>query len=187
MCYTFSNMSVEVVTQILSVLAIIAQVTTFTLLLALFLPGKKAKQVIQFFGRHAIVFALAIVLVSTLGSLFYSEIAGYTPCKLCWYQRILMYPQVLLLGMAFLKKDKNIVDYSILLSGIGAAIALYHYLLQRGAVSEILPCSTVGYSVSCAKTFVMTYGYITIPLMALSAFCLVVLLMIAKNKVQIKK
>ncbi len=173
---------VGIFTQIFSVLTVIAQVATVALLISLVFLTRRAKKFLTFFGKHAILLSFIVVLVSTLGSLFYSEIAGFTPCKLCWYQRILMYPQVLLLGMAFWKKDKRIADYSIMLSVLGGAIALYHYLLQRGAVSEILPCSAVGYSVSCAKSFVMTYGYITIPMMALSAFALVILLMVTQKK-----
>lgn len=168
--------------QVFSLLAIIAQITVIALVLSLFIRNTITKKILMFFGKYAIVFAFLIALTATLGSLFYSEILGYNPCKLCWYQRILMYPQVLLLGFAYWRKDKNIVDYSIILSALGAGIAFYHYLLQRNIVQEILPCSAVGYSVSCAEKFVMTYGYITIPLMALSAFLLILILMIIKKR-----
>lgn len=117
-----------------------------------------------------------VALVAMVGSLIYSEIIGYEPCKLCWLQRIFMYSQVILLGMALFKKDYKIISYSIVLSIIGAIIAGYHYLLQLGVASG-LPCSAVGYSVSCSQRFVMQYGYITIPMMALSAFVLITLLL----------
>lgn len=124
-------------------------------------------------SKFSLHFALIVSLVATLGSLFYSEIAKYDPCKLCWFQRIFMYPQVFLLSLGILKKDKNITDYSILLSVIGGLIAVYHYYLQRGGAS-IFPCSAVGYSVSCSQNFVMEYGYITIPMMSLTAFLLMI-------------
>lgn len=117
---------------------------------------------------------LIIVFIATIGSLYYSEVLQYTPCKLCWYQRIFMYPQVFLYWLAIILKDKKIVAYSFFLSLLGAPIAFYHYTLQRGWVSGA-DCSAVGYSISCSQQFVMNYNYITIPFMAFSAFGLVLL------------
>ena len=121
---------------------------------------------------HAISLAFTAALLATLGSLTYSEILGYEPCKLCWIQRILMYPQVLILGLAVWgrhKRSRALLDASLILSAVGTLVALYRYLLQLG-VAPALPCAAVGYSVSCSQRFVMEFGYITIPLMALSAF-----------------
>lgn len=175
--------TVQIATQVFSVLTILCQIGIVLLLAAFFIKSKISTKIIVFFGKNALLFGFLIALVSMFGSLFYSEIAHYDPCKLCWYQRILMYPQVLLLGMAYVKKDKNIVNYSLLLSGLGAVVALYHYLLQTGTVQEVLPCAAVGYSVSCAEKFIMTFGYITIPMMALSGFLLIALLMLAQKRV----
>ena len=119
--------------------------------------------------------AFLVSLGATVGSLFLSEIAQFEPCKLCWFQRIFMYPQVFLLGIALWKKDLGIYTYSIALSAIGAIIAGYHYLLQIG-VAPALPCSAVGYSADCSQRFILQFGYITIPLMAFSAFLLILLL-----------
>ncbi|MBI1866561.1 MAG: disulfide bond formation protein B [Candidatus Staskawiczbacteria bacterium] len=135
---------------------------------------------IGFFAEHAITFSFIVVVVATLGSLFYSEVAGYEPCKLCWFQRILMYPQVILLGMALLKKDKSIVPYSIVLSAFGSLIAGYHYLLQLGILPSI-NCSVIGYSISCSQRFVMGFGYITIPMMSLTVFLLIIIFMMASK------
>lgn len=132
-------------------------------------------------GKNAILLSFIIVLAATLGSLFYSEIAGYEPCKLCWFQRILMYPQTVLIGIALFKKDKGIVDYVIALSVIGALVAGYHYLLQVGVFPEAA-CDVVGYSVSCAKLFVMQFGYITIPMMSFTAFLLITLFMFVNKR-----
>jgi len=137
----------------------------------------RRKTALGYIGRNAIVLSFIIALSATLGSLFYSEIIGYEPCTLCWFQRIFMYPQVILLGMLLWKKrGAGIVDGSIILSIIGTAIALYHHLLQIGLTPE-LPCSATGYSVSCAERFVMSFGYITIPLMTFTAFVLIALLL----------
>ncbi|OGF23898.1 hypothetical protein A3H66_01205 [Candidatus Falkowbacteria bacterium RIFCSPLOWO2_02_FULL_45_21] len=118
-----------------------------------------------------------------LGSLFYPEIAQYAVCRLCWYQRIFMYPQAILLGLAAWRQDKNIALYSIILSAFGALIAAYHYYIQlSGALAAVPSCSAVGYSVSCSERFIMQFGYITIPLMSLTAFLMIILIMVLQKK-----
>ena len=165
------------INQILSLFTITAQILIIGLFAVILL--KKSK-ILDFTGRHAILFSFIIALTATVGSLFYSEVAGFEPCKLCWFQRIFMYPQVILLGLAFLKKDGNIADYVLGLSAPGVIIAGYHYLLQLG-VAPAFSCSAVGYSVSCSQRFVMNFGYITIPLMAFSAFLLIILLQLIRR------
>lgn len=164
----------------LSVLTLAGDITVgiYVFMLVLFRKGKYTKQLIGILGRHGLGVAFLISLIATTSSLFYSEIAGYAPCTLCWYQRIFIYPQVLLLGFALWKKDRTIADYSILLSGVGAFIAIYHYYIQLGG-SLLTPCSAVGYSVSCSQRFVLQFGYITIPMMSLTAFSLIILCMVS--------
>ena len=163
---------VSVANQILSLFTIVAQILTIGLVSIILL---KKSEFIDFVGKRAILFTFVIALIATLGSLFYSEIAGFEPCKLCWFQRILMYPQVILLAMALWKRDRNIAGYSLGLSIPGAIIAGYHYLLQLG-VAPAFSCSAVGYSAHCSQRFVMNFGYITIPLMAFSAFVIIILI-----------
>lgn len=172
---------VELVSNFLGILTIIGDIGIIVLISLLLLERVHLKlsfitKLRTLFGNAGLRLAWVITLIATLGSLFYSDIAGFTPCTLCWYQRIFMYPQVILLGIALLKKDRSIIKYSLVLSGIGALIATYHYFLQTTKI-EIIPCSAVGYSVSCTKTFVLRFGYITIPMMSLTAFVLVFLLM----------
>ena len=165
---------------IFSILSIIAQAAVVWLLVS-WLFGLKMPAIIRI---HAISLAFTAALLATLGSLTYSEILGYEPCKLCWFQRIFMYPQVLILGFALWGKHKGsraLLDTSLALSIIGAAVALYHYLMQLGIVSEG-SCAAVGYSVSCAERFVMQFGYITIPFMALSAFLFIAFLIFQKKR-----
>ena len=163
---------------ILGILTIVSQITIALLIVLLIFKKDKLDSLLK---KYALPLSFAIVLAATAGSLFYSEIAGYEPCKLCWLQRIFIYPQTILLGIAIWKKDYEIALYSLALSVIGAIIAGYHYLLQIGIAPE-LPCSAVGYSVSCSQRFVMQFGYITIPMMAFSAFVLIALLMALKIK-----
>jgi len=126
-------------------------------------------------GR-ALYFAFIVALIATGGSLWYSEVVGFAPCELCWWQRIFMYPQVLLLGIAAAKRDVKIRVYAGIMAIMGGLIAIRHYLMQIGAV-EVTGCSTVGYSVNCAENFGMTFGYVTIPLMSLTAFVLIITLL----------
>lgn len=133
----------------------------------------------RFIHRQALPAAFAVAALAVLGGLIYSEIIGYEPCKLCWLQRIFMYPGVLLLGMALWGKHKGnhaTIDASLILAMLGSAFALYHSFIQYG----ILPggsCAASGSSVSCAERFVFEFGYITIPLMALTSFLLILLLL----------
>ena len=171
---------VQLVTTVLwslAVLTIFAQVVIVTLL-ASFLFPKQLTSVALFFGKHAFVLAFNVALVATSGSLFMSDVAHFAPCILCWFQRIFMYPQVVLLGVALWKKDTHIADYGIALSIIGGLIAIYHYLMQIGIIASG-PCSAVGYSVSCTTNFFLYFGYISIPLMSLTAFLLMLFLLLA--------
>lgn len=168
---------IELVTSTLPILTVVAQVLVVASIVYLLLGSKKYAFVENFINKQGLLFAFIVALIATLGSLFYSEVLGYQPCTLCWYQRILMYPQVILLGLAFWKRDKGIIDYALALSGVGAVIAAYHHLMQIGVV-KAGSCGVVGYSVSCAKVFVMHLGYITLPLMALSAFALIIIFLV---------
>lgn len=166
----------------LSSLTVIAQVASVFLLVVLIFYRKGSGNVIlEFVNKRAVLFSFIVALVAMLGSLFYSEVAGFDPCKLCWLQRIFMYPQAIIFGLALLKRDRHLSDYGIVLSSVGAVIAGYHYLLQRG-IAPAASCGVVGYSVSCARVFVMNFGYITIPLMAFSAFLLILLLQIVGKR-----
>lgn len=139
-------------------------------------------RVLSTIAPFARILAFLVALAATSGSLFYSEIAQYTPCLLCWWQRIFMYPQVLLIALGIMKNDKHIADYSIGMSTVGFVIALYHYYIQLGG-KTFLTCGQVGYSASCTERFTMEFGYITIPMMSLTAFAAILLLMrISKHR-----
>lgn len=161
---------------ILSSLTVIGQIIIALIIISFIFRKTK---ILELFGKNAILFSFIVALIATLGSLFYSEISGYEPCKLCWFQRIFMYPQVILLGIALWKKNGMLAIYnSFALSTIGAMIAGYHYLLQVGIAPE-LPCSAVGFSAACSQRFILQFGYITIPIMAFTAFLLIVIFSIA--------
>lgn len=177
--------STSLINQILAVGTIVAQLFIAVAVLYYLFCRKQencfiplVRNFFNFVGKNGIALAFAATLAATLGSLSYSEIIGYEPCKLCWFQRIFMYPQVILLGIALWKKDSREALYCLVLSVAGAAIAGYHYLMQVG-IAPSLPCSALGYSVSCSQRFVMQFGYITIPMMSLTAFALMIIFLLA--------
>lgn len=156
-------------------IVVIAQVLIILYVFAFVIRKKNpSSSFVKALSDNGFLLAFLASLAATCGSLFYSDVLGYEPCKFCWFQRIFMYPQVLLLGIALWRKDYWMKFYSLILSVIGGIIALNHYILQTTNVS-VLPCSAIGQSVSCSKVFVLKLGYITIPLMALTAFVLMIL------------
>ena len=175
-------MLVSTINTFLACLVVLGQLTILVGVIYFFISRAKSKDAVwEFLNRYGLSLAFLVSLVATLGSLFYSEVAKYAVCELCWYQRILMYPQVLLLGLAVWKQDRGIAPYSLVLSSIGAVIAAYHYYIQVGG-SAIASCGAVGYSVSCTEKFVMTFDYITIPMMSLTAFLMIILIMLQLKK-----
>lgn len=103
-------------------------------------------------------------IVGTLGSLYFSEIAHYPPCVLCWYQRIVMYPLVVILAVGIVNRDRLVYRYALPLSLTGLGIALYHNLLYYNILPEAAAPCVAG--VSCTTKFIEWFGFLTIPLLA---------------------
>jgi disulfide bond formation protein DsbB len=113
-----------------------------------------------------------VASVSTLGSLFFSEIMEFSPCALCWYQRIFMFPLVIILLIGLFPFDKNIIKYALPLAIIGWGFAFYHYLLYSGIIPEsVQPCSQ---GVSCSETYLDLFGFLTIPMLSLISFSIII-------------
>ena len=167
-------MSLLLINKFFASLVVLSDVFIVTGVIYYFFLKQPNDAVIDFFGKHGIKFAFLVALGATATTLFYSYGAGYAACDLCWYQRIFMYPQVILLGLAWWKGDKKIVDYAIPLAWFGAAFAVYHNYLYYGGTS-LFPCnaSTGGVSL-CLKNYINEFGYVTIPVMSLTAFALLI-------------
>lgn len=121
-----------------------------------------------------------IASVATAGSLFFSEVMDYPPCVLCWYQRICMYPLVLIFAVAFLKEDRESFFYAFPLAATGLGIAIYHNLLYYKILPEsAAPCRE---GISCTTVFFEWLGFLTIPSMSLIAFTLIVALLLLTRK-----
>ncbi len=151
-------------------------------LLAFFLLGNRVpslewKRVLL--EKWGLWIGFILTLTGSALTLFYSEILGFPPCPLCWWQRVFLYPQVLMFALAIWKRDRAIADYSILLSIAGAGVALYHHMLQVLPAGS-LPCPAEG--VSCAQRFIFEFGYITFPLMAFSLFAFLIVLTLFVRK-----
>ncbi len=163
---------------VLSILTVAGQCIAVTLAIAFIIDTAApltSPVVVAGFRRHLLTTMLLVALTATLGSLFFSEIAGWTPCKDCWLQRIFMYPQVVMLMIAVWKRDRGVAKYVLALCVFGAAIAAFHYAIQMqnliaSPTNPATPCDASG--VSCVKTPFVEFGYITIPLMSFTAFCL---------------
>ncbi|HEY8108827.1 MAG TPA: disulfide oxidoreductase [Patescibacteria group bacterium] len=111
-------------------------------------------------------------LVATSGSLYFSEVAGYLPCLLCWYQRIAMYPLVIILAVGILRRDAKVYQYVLPLAIAGALVALYHVLLYYKVFPESEQTCRAG--VSCTTEYIEWFGFVTIPLLSLGAFLVII-------------
>ncbi len=118
--------------------------------------------------------AFLVAAVSTLGSLYYSEIVNLVPCQYCWYQRIAMYPLVVVLGMAAWKRDRTVAVATAPLAIIGGFISGYHYFLQRFPQFGSGQCSA---TTPCNAAYFKQFGFVSIPYQAFSGFALILLLM----------
>jgi len=123
-----------------------------------------------------LLLAWGTAILAMSGSLFFSEQMKFIPCTLCWYQRILMYPLVILLGIAFYRNDKEIYRYVLPISLIGIILASYHYALQKiPSMSEFSACTS---GVPCSGQYINWLGFITIPFLSLIAFIIIFVSMI---------
>jgi disulfide bond formation protein DsbB len=164
----------------LAYLTVAGQVLAVLLFVGVIVQKVRPLKVLDFLGQKSLFLALIIVCVATGGSLFLSEVALFEPCKLCWFQRIAMYPQVVLFAVALFSGLHPIVwRSSIILCVLGSGTAIFHYMLQMSddpSITDLAPCSL--YGGSCTEYYILQFGYITIPLMALTAFVLILLLLI---------
>jgi disulfide bond formation protein DsbB len=180
---------VSEVTNLLSLGTIALDILALVLFLVILTPASEhgwGKRFDAFFGRHALLLSFLIAAGGVAGSLFYSEYAHFAPCELCWIQRGLLYTQAIILFLAlFARKEEHVRRFGsmvqkacLVLSGIGFPVAAYHMYLQFGG-GALVPCSAVG--PSCQYVYFITYGYVTIPTMSLTAFALILAFMLLRK------
>ena len=136
-------------------------------------------EIVRVVRENAMRFALLLAGASMLGSLYFSEIADYAPCKLCWYQRICMYGIALVSLVAVVRRERVAAPYVTVLASVGLVISTYHYLVEWFPRLESDVCSL---DVPCTTIWFRVFGFVTLPFMAGAAFLSVIVVMAAERK-----
>lgn len=144
-------------------------VVAWTLYLVKIMYQKKGSTFVATLSQYVLQFGFFTTLGGMLLTLYYEYGLQYVPCDLCWYQRVFLYPQVFLFGLAWYKKDKAVLPYTLILSLAGLAVATYHHFLQMG-YDLLKPCSSAPFAVDCAKPSFIEFGFVTFPFMAIVLF-----------------
>jgi disulfide bond formation protein DsbB len=173
-------MTVATVETFYALLAIVAislvAVTLFVQILAfLSIDGRMARdRIAAVVAPNALLVATMIAVLATAGSLFFSQVAHFEPCRLCWYQRMAMYPLIVILGFAAWRHDRHAVAIARVFAVVGACISTYHVALERLPGLDTGACGT---GPACTVIWFQIYGFVTIPFLALSAFLLILALL----------
>jgi disulfide bond formation protein DsbB len=151
-----------------ALLALLALLGAVALVVLRLVSGRSALAAELLAAVRPVRFHLGALVAATAmgGSLWFSEVEGFPPCEFCWYQRIAMYPLVAVLGVAAWRRDEDAVPTATILAGIGAALAVYHYQLQRFPDQG----SSCDATAPCTAIWVEELGFITIPAMAFAGF-----------------
>jgi disulfide bond formation protein DsbB len=166
------GVSVVVMERFSALLAIVAGAGAVGLVIARLLPA--GAQLIEAIRPVRLWLAWLVAAVAMAGSLYFSESAHFTPCKLCWFQRIAMYPMAVLLLIAAVRRDNGMRIYAVVLASLGGLISAYHYLIEwrpslgSGACDITAPCTVPWFR---------QFGFISLPLMALCGFAAIISLL----------
>lgn len=129
----------------------------------------------EFIRRYGLYLAWLVATVATGGSLYFSEVLHFVPCNLCWWQRVLMYPQALILGIASYTGDQKVARYVLPLSLAGLCTSAWHYGGQK--FPDLFPLGACTGGVPCGTQYINVFGFVTIPLLAFIAFTLISLIL----------
>ena len=165
-------MTPEQVSTVFALMAIAGTVLGVGVLVALAIPGPRARVRAVLAGQGSAL-AWLVATIATLGSLYLSEVAHFTPCRLCWFQRIFMYPLSIVLLVGAIRKELTVRYYALPLSIIGLAISVWHYVVQLYPSLEGSSCDPLN---PCSSRYVEVFGFISIPFMAGAGFTLITVL-----------
>ena len=172
---------VEIINKILSIGTIGLQVFVVAVLIGLIFFRNRQNPFLILVKEYTFVLGFLAALGAFFLSLFYSNIVGFPPCELCWIQRIFLYPQLILFGMELYKRDRSIVDFSIVFATIGSIVSVYHLYIENGGSSN-LGCAALtpanATQVSCATRYIYEFGYVTMPLMALTLSLFIITILV---------
>lgn len=164
---------INFLSNILPILVLISHIAFVFLILVLLIKNDLARNIGAWLGKHAIALSFFVSAGAVLWSLFYSNILGFSPCVLCWWQRVFLYPISLITAIGLYKKDEGVMKYVVVLATLSGIIALYQAYANFGGAS-ILPCTAQGGE--CSRIYVMAFGYITIPVMSLTVSLYLIIL-----------
>ena len=176
-----SQNAVFVYSTFVALLALVALLAAVGLVAYRLIRGPDAVHIL---GTKAIWLAWIVALVATIGSLVYSEVIHFPPCRLCWFQRIAMYPMAIVLLVGAIRREFQVKYYALPLALIGLGISVYHYMLQRFPTLENGACDP---SNPCSAVFVDIFGFISIPFMAGAGFMVIAVLLglyVNKNSIE---
>ncbi|NDF82075.1 MAG: disulfide bond formation protein B [Actinobacteria bacterium] len=161
---TMTNEAFELFFALLALLALCGSVAVVIARLA---GGDAGRRLLGDLAPLRLTVPALVTTVSMLGSLYFSEVVNYRPCLLCWYQRIAMYSLAIVLVIAAVRRDRGIVPYAMVLAGIGATIAGYHWLLERWPAIDTGSCSA---DAPCSVPYFEVFGFVSLAFMAFCAF-----------------
>ena len=167
-------MSTDTAEVFFALLALLAVAGAVGLVVARLLAPRSATAaaVVDTFAGPGLAFGAVVAAACMAGSLYFSEVVHLIPCRLCWYQRIAMYPLALILAIAAFRGDRGVRFYVVPLASIGAAISTYHYVIEwvpeaeTGVCSATIPCSV--------QWFDPVFGFVSLPFMAFCGFALII-------------
>jgi disulfide bond formation protein DsbB len=156
------------VVSLLAVLGLVGEVLVVVLAVLLLVARDRVR---AWFWGYELWAAFLVAAIATGGSLFLSEVAGYIPCEMCWYQRICMYPLSLLTLFAAYHRDYRFARYLLPFPVIGACVSIYHLLIENKVVATPQACQV---GAGCTVKWINDFGYLTIPTLALTGFALLI-------------
>ena len=164
-----------------ALLAIGAGALAVLVLAGRFVRGRSAlvDELLDAVDDAALWLAFLVAAASTLGSLYFSEVADYVPCRLCWFQRIAMYPLAVILLVAAIRRDRAVRWYAIPLAGLGASVSIYHYLVEWHPRLEGDVCDPTN---PCSLVWFREFGFVTLALMALCGFVAIIALLLPTRR-----
>jgi len=164
---------IETTAKLLPYKVLFSHILLIILFLALLFRNSWGAVLSRLIGKYALFLALFVSTAAVLGSLFYSNVMGFEPCLLCWWQRIFLYPLAIIFAVAIWKKNDFAFLYALPLALLAGIVAFYQAYANFGGLS-ILSCTAI--EGACSKIYVMAFGYITIPVMSLTVSLYILLL-----------
>ncbi len=172
-----------VIVQMLGGLSLAGAAASLALAAALLVPAGRVwlRASLAGYERHVMGWAWTIACGAMAGSLYFSDIIGFVPCLFCWYQRIAMYPLVVVLGVGLLRADAGVWRFALPLPLIGLGMAAYHVALQYQPTLELIPCDS---GVPCSGRYVAVFGFVSIPVMSGAAFMMISALLLLVRQLE---